>query len=361
MFLAVSMRETAMKDLTRRDLDQLFNTLRDVTSLITAGRQWRLLMERLMTCCLDQLPAERVHLILLENDRLVKHSCWRDGTLHTEELDSSSGIRSWILREGVQREHQLALSLDLSLVAKECLDLDDTERSIVSAPLVAKEAVYGILVAVAGPHQRFVESDGIRLITLLANHLAIALENSELYRKLEVEAITDGLTGVYNYRFLIRTLDLEIKRATRFREVFSFMMIDVDNLKEYNDEYGHLRGSQALKDMGGILLRTCRDIDMVFKYGGDEFAVILPRTDLSGASTLAHRIVEAVRSFSFPGQPSTHLTVSIGIAVFPYNGLRREKLIEAADQVLYQAKHQGKNRFVSSLPEEHPPPEPVRT
>lgn len=334
-------------ELTRHNLDYLFNTLRDVSSLIKAGREWNVLLKRLLDCALDLLPAERVHLILLENERLVKYSAAVSRELRTEELDSQSAIRQWILKEAVQEHHQLALSLDLAAVAQECFELDDSVRSMISAPLVAKAAVYGILVAVAKKGQKFAERDDIRLTTLLANQLAIALENAKLYRKLEVEAITDGLTGVFNYRFLMRSLDLEIKRATRFREVFTFMMVDVDNLKDYNEVYGHLGGSQALKDIADILQRCCRDIDMIFKYGGDEFAVILPKSDITGASKVARRIVDTVRNFAFDGETRGLLTVSVGIAMYPYEGLSREKLIESADRALYRAKNKGKDGFLA--------------
>ena len=126
----------------------------------------------------------------------------------------------------------------------------------------------------------------IHLITVMANQAAIAFENYRLYKKLEVESITDGLTGVYNFRYLIRSIKLEMKRAKRFNYVFSFLMLDVDNLKEYNDRNGHLSGSRALKDIAQKITGSCREIDLVAKYGGDEFALLLPQTDAEGAVRL---------------------------------------------------------------------------
>ena len=109
------------------------------------------------------------------------------------------------------------------------------------------------------------------------------------------------MTGVYNYRFLMSSLEGEIKRARRFKQTFSFVMLDVDNLKSYNDRHGHLSGSQVLKEIAGIIKTNCREIDFVSKYGGDEFGVLLPQTKLGGAEKVTQRMLDGVRDHKFDG------------------------------------------------------------
>ena len=159
-------------------------------------------------------------------------------------------------------------AIDLSTLASECLQGDDRSTMVISAPLMARNSLLGVILAIQDQESQHFSEDDIHLLTMMANQAAIAFENYLLYRKLEMESITDGLTGVYNYRFLIRSLRVEIKRAKRFNSNFSFLMLDVDNLKEYNDGNGHLSGSRALTDIAAILSESSREIDVVVQIRG---------------------------------------------------------------------------------------------
>jgi diguanylate cyclase (GGDEF)-like protein len=162
-----------------------------------------------------------------------------------------------------------------------------------------------------------------------------------------MESITDGLTGVYNYRFLIRSLRVETKRAKRFKTMFSFLMLDVDNLKEYNDNNGHLSGSRALTNIAAILKDSSREIDIVAKYGGDEFGILLPGTSGDGARIWGERVLERIRNYRFDGKTRGLLTCSLGISVFPEDASSVEKVIDRADTALYKAKADGKDSIRS--------------
>jgi diguanylate cyclase (GGDEF)-like protein len=331
--------------------DVLFRTFAEITSLTSSAKDNRIIFQKILDNVLDLLPSRKVYLIFLENHRIIKYTAQVQNhgrKVTVEDMPESSGILNWLHKEcEASRTHEEIFALDLSLLASECVKDEERCSTLISAPLIAKSSLFGILVALNDPAKSRFTDDDIHLLTIMANQAAIAFENYLLYRKLEVESVTDGLTGVYNYRFLIRSLKLEMKRARRFKYVFSFLMLDVDNLKIYNDSNGHLSGSRALRDIAGIITRNCREIDLVAKYGGDEFALLLPQTGIVGAVRLGERILRAVKRFKFDGKTPGLLTCSIGIAVFPEDARRVEELIDKADTALYRAKSLGKNSIHS--------------
>lgn len=332
---------------TRDEKDILFQTFAEITSLISSGKDNRIIFHKILETALELLPSTRSYLIFLENHRIYKYTAQilgRRRKVTVEDIPETAGILNWLHREVEElRAPDRAFSLDLSLLAAECTRGEEGGGMMISAPLTAKNSLFGILVALNDRSKRQFDDHDIHLLTIMANQAAIALENYMLYKKLEVESITDGLTGVFNYRFLVRSLKLEMKRAERFTNRFSFMMLDVDNLKEYNDRNGHLSGSRALYHIARIITSNCREIDLVAKYGGDEFALVLPQTNLAGAVRLGERILRAVREFTFDGATPGLLTCSIGISVFPDDAGGIEQLIDRADTALYKAKSLGKN------------------
>ncbi len=190
---------------------------------------------------------------------------------------------------------------------------------------------------------RFTGRDA-RQLALLAAWTAVALDNLRLSENLERLAVTDDLTQVFNYRYLKSALRREVKRAGRFKQDLSILMVDVDNLKGYNDRNGHLRGSFLLREIAQLFAAQVRSWDLVAKYGGDEFTVILPQTDRAGAAAAGERLRSAVEQHQFPLTDRGAITVSTGIAHYPEDGDSVTTLIEAADRALYLAKRNGRNR-----------------
>lgn len=177
---------------------------------------------------------------------------------------------------------------------------------------------------------------------------AIAIEKSLIHEEMVQLAKTDGLTGLNNHRTFHEDLEEEITRARRFNRNLALLLIDFDYLKKFNDTYGHQGGDTALRQFSGIIRRNSRSIDSAARYGGDEFAVILPETHLEGAVKTAERIINETNMHSFNIlDTKAHLTVSIGVSIFSDDAISKEGLIKAADDALYLAKRTGGNRAVT--------------
>ncbi|MCK4533396.1 GGDEF domain-containing protein [bacterium] len=193
--------------------------------------------------------------------------------------------------------------------------------------------------------------ENIRLLETLASHALIAFENTLLYEKTKRMTISDGLTGIYNYRYFQIRLKEEINRSNRYKFPLGLMMIDLDNFKKYNDTYGHLSGDKMLKRVVGIINKNIRIIDVLCRYGGDEFVVILPNTDMesTGISSVAERIRKKVEQSSFvfgKGKKRIKMGLSVGVSFYPNEAKNMKELILFADKAMYKAKKAGGNKSV---------------
>lgn len=165
--------------------------------------------------------------------------------------------------------------------------------------------------------------------------------------KLQQLAVTDGLTGLYNYRSFRRQLQLEISRARRFGLPLSLLMMDIDEFKVYNDRFGHPFGDRVLRRFARLLQENVREVDFLARYGGEEFALILPGTDKTSGMKVAEKLRGLVERSYFPLEeelPSGQVTMSVGVASFPEDTEDEEELIRFSDEALYRAKHGGRNR-----------------
>jgi len=171
----------------------------------------------------------------------------------------------------------------------------------------------------------------------------------QMKEQLRALAVTDGLTGVYNYRYFRQYLTQELRRAERHRLHVSLAMLDIDFFKRFNDAHGHLAGDEVLRIVARLMKGHTRAIDVVARYGGEEFAIILPETNKAQARIVAEKVLRLVENFPFPqnhGKEQTHLTVSVGVATYTEDAKTADTLIHCADQRLYHAKAEGRNRVV---------------
>lgn len=226
------------------------------------------------------------------------------------------------------------------------LILGEGIRSFMAVPLRAEGKIVGILYVNDFKPREFDKAQ-VSIVSLLATQATFAIENILLLEKTEMMAITDELTKLHNHRHFVKSLSDELKRANRYKQNLSLIMIDVDYFKHYNDTHGHLMGNDVLREIAHILKGNIRDIDIVARYGGEEFSIILPQTAKDKAVSTAERIRAAVESFNFykgETQPGGRVTISMGVSTFPEDGKTGSEIVGRADEALYQAKREGRNR-----------------
>ncbi len=184
-----------------------------------------------------------------------------------------------------------------------------------------------------------------KAVRVLLEPVSVALDNALLLKRTEALSVTDDLTHLYNSRYLNQVLHRETKRASRSGRPLSLLFLDLDGFKSINDKHGHLSGSRALVEAAFVIRGSARETDVVARFGGDEFAVVLPDTGAEGAHAVGERVRERIAAHQFLADDGLdlHLTVSVGVATLPDAAASAEELVRAADAAMYQVKDLGKN------------------
>ena len=343
-----------------QDLYKKFNraaSMSELTKAITPIQNYETLLQMILDKSAELLKAEQGSLMMLdqETDALLLEA--KKG-VHQElsqelsgkiRIQRGEGIAGKVAEPG---EPILVINLESDPRIKQKNRQHYKTRSFVSVPLKIADRVIGVLNLSDKTTGEVFDEEDLKLIQSVATHAAVVLERNDFYNKSEALKklpITDPLTGLLNRRYLLERLKDELARSERHVHPMSLLMLDLDGFKVCNDTHGHPFGDKILKDIAETLLKTVRSIDIMARYGGDEFVAILPET----RESVAFDIAERLRTSVLRGATQTlekavlepcALTASIGIACYPEHGDTAELLLGNVDKALYRAKNKGKNR-----------------
>jgi diguanylate cyclase (GGDEF)-like protein len=286
------------------------------------------------------LPYDQCRVYLLEDDgRTLRPVYFSDTqrpeyegvTAETLAVQVGEGITGWVAET---KQGALVGDTVRHPKAMHVPGTSETDESMLALPVIFEDNLIGIIVTVKlGLHQY--TGDHLRLMTILANQAAVSIFNARLIDRLAAIARTDPLTGLANRRAFERELQERLVAARP--EPFCVMMLDVDELKQVNDAQGHAAGDAVLKRVASVLTANLRPVDVVTRWGGDEFVLLMPGTDQVGAVSLARRVGGTLRN---PDDPLGPISVSIGTASFPSDGTSAAALLGAADRSMYDDKRQ---------------------
>jgi diguanylate cyclase (GGDEF)-like protein len=261
-------------------------------------------------------------------------------------LKVGEGIAGWVAQTGepvlvedVKRDPRFTRRID---------ELTHTDtRSVVCVPIKGKEKILGVIELVNCLGRESFRREDIPILKSLADYAAIALENARYIQRIHELTITDDCTALYNARHLNFVLDAEIYRSTRYGYEFSVIFLDLDHFKQVNDTYGHLVGSKLLWMIGDLIKGHLRLIDYAFRYGGDEFVVLLPQTAKQNSLMVVRRLKDLLNSKVFFVEEGLNIkvTASFGVASFPQDGRTRRELLRMADEAMYLVKNTTRNNI----------------
>ncbi len=331
----------------RRTVDQLaaFN---DIAKALTSTLEVREVLDLIGEKASRLLGAERWSLLLEGDDGMLHFEVARGPgakALEDEVLVAGEGIAGVVFVSGqprlvpdVRKDPDFAARFDAATAQRTV--------SALAVPLMVRGRALGVLELVNGEGAQPFGEDDLRAAIAVADFAAIAIENARNFKKVQELTLTDEHTGLYNSRHLRAQLANELARCKRFARPLSLLFLDIDGFKRVNDTRGHLVGSAALRAAGLVLKDAVRTVDTVYRYGGDEFAVLLVETGPDGALAAGQRVVEAFRAtpLDVGEAPPVQVTVSVGCASFPDHGQLDATLLDAADRAMYRAKQKGRDR-----------------
>ncbi|HUS19850.1 MAG TPA: sensor domain-containing diguanylate cyclase [Terriglobales bacterium] len=322
-----------------RQMEAINAIARQTTALIELDE----LLEKVCVAILERFTTDHVSILLLEGSQLLlrAHRGKLTPLLATgDEIPGEAGLTSESLKLG-----RSVLQNDVSRATGYIPGYTEA-RAELCVPLIFFGEKLGVLVLDSKTPGAFLQSD-ITPLESVADICAAAIQNAHHFESAKQLAYLDGLTGIFNRRFFEMRIVEELERAQRYKSEMSVIMLDIDNFKKLNDEFGHLLGDEVLRQVSTILQQHLRKGDVVCRFGGEEFAILLPQANAESAMEVADKLRRAIETWHFPGVPRP-VTVSAGTAQYPEFGVTRDEVVSAADSALYLAKQAGRNCVINS-------------
>lgn len=335
---SMALQNAHLYSLERRRAQQL-QAINSIAQQMTVVLDLNELLHKVCVLIRDAFNADHVAVLLKEESELVLRA--NEGKLAL----NSSGDSHWSSQKDVWRH---LLSDDTTLIENDIADQGDAgelfleARSRMRIPLVSFGQTLGVL-ELDSLHPGAFQTTDQQTLESVADICATAIQNAQHVERVRQLAYLDGLTGIFNRRFFELRVGEEIERAKRFGAGMAMIMVDIDQFKRLNDEFGHLLGDEVLRQVASIFSQNLRKIDVVCRCGGEEFVILLSQTNAEHALRVAEKLRRIVESWQFPGV-ARPVTISAGVATYPEYGKTRDELMKAADAGMYAAKQAGRNR-----------------
>jgi diguanylate cyclase (GGDEF)-like protein len=335
---SMALQNARLYSLERRRASQLeaINAIAQQTTAVLDAKE---LLSKVCMLIQNAFRVSHVSVLLKDDDDLVLRAHHGDLTPRIPEggrLAASTGLWGRALETGKTLiENDVKKSSD-------CINFYVETNARMCIPLVSFGQTLGVLVLDSAQTGAFNPND-IQSLESVADICATAIQNAHYVDRVKQLAYLDGLTGIFNRRFFELRIAEELERSRRFNTGMAVVMVDIDQFKRLNDEFGHLLGDEVLRQVSSIFHQQLRKIDVVCRYGGEEFAILLAQTNQQHALGVAEKLRRMVETWQFPGVPRP-VTISVGAATCPDHGVTRDELVKAADLGLYAAKQAGRNR-----------------
>ena len=335
---SIALQNARLYSLERQRARQL-EAINTIAQQTTAVMELEDLLIRVCSVIQCAFQVSHVSLFLREEEDIVMRAhmgsltpCFAPGARFPVTQEPWAQV---VATNGTVIEKDLSAVPDSSRLFKEAF-------SRLSIPLISFGQTLGALTLHSSERNAFRESE-LQPLEAVADICASSIQNAHYVDRVKQLAYLDGLTGIFNRRFFERRILEEIERARRCDTGMAVIMADIDQFKNLNDEFGHLLGDEVLRQVSSLFQRQVRKIDVVCRYGGEEFAILLTHTNAQQAVRIAEKLRRLVETWQFPGVPRT-ITLSAGVASYPHHGKTRDEVIRAADHGLYAAKQAGRNR-----------------